>query len=143
MEKILVSACLAGVNCKYNGKNNLTPILEKLKEKYEFIYICPEHDGGLPIPRDPSERIGNKVISNKGKDVTEEYTKGASIALALALKNDCKIAILKDGSPSCGNTYIYDGTFHHNKIKGKGVTAEVLTQNGIKIYTENEIEELL
>ena len=143
MEKILVSGCLAGFNTKYNGKNNYNSLIEKLKEKYELIYICPEVDGGLSIPRDPSERINDKVISINGKDVTKEYTLGAKIALSNALENNIKIALLKDGSPSCGNTYIYDGTFSHNKINSKGVTAELLSLNGIAIYTELEIEKLL
>jgi len=131
MEKILVSACLAGVNTKYNGKNNYASILEQLKDKYEFVLICPEADGGLPIPRDPAERIKDRVISNKGNDVTMEYQKGASIALELAKKYDIHIAILKDGSPSCGSTYIYDGTFSHTKIPFYGVAAELLKKNGI------------
>ena len=143
MEKILVSGCLAGFNTKYNGKNNYNPLIEELKKKYELIYICPEVDGGLSIPRDPSERVLDKVISINGKDVTKEYSLGAKIALDKALKNNIKIAILKDGSPSCGATYIYDGTFSHTKINSKGVTAELLIQNGIKVYTEEEIIKLL
>lgn len=143
MEKILVSGCLAGFNTKYNGKNNYNPLIEELKKKYEFIYICPEVDGGLSIPRDPSERVLDKVISINGKDVTKEYSLGAKIALDKALKNNIKIAILKDGSPSCGATYIYDGTFSHTKINKQGVTAELLIKHGIKVYTEEEIIKLL
>ena len=143
MEKILVSGCLAGFNTKYNGKNNYNPLIEELKKKYELIYICPEVDGGLSIPRDPSERVGDKVISINGIDVTNEYNNGAKIALDIALKNNIKIAILKDGSPSCGKNYIYDGTFTHTKIKDLGVTAKLLIENGIKVYQEDEIEKLL
>lgn len=143
MEKILVSGCLAGFNTKYNGKNNYNSLILELKKKYELIYICPEVDGGLPIPRDPAERIGDKVVSCKGIDVTKEYTLGALHALKIAQKNNIKIAVLKDGSPSCGKTYIYDGTFSHTKINALGVTASLLHQNGIEIYTENEIEKLL
>ena len=143
MEKILVSGCLAGFNTKYNGKNNENPLINELKKKYELIYICPEVDGGLSIPRDPSERILEKVISINGVDVTEEYNKGAKIALDIAVKNNVKIAVLKDGSPSCGKNYIYDGSFSHKRVKGYGVTAELLIKNGIKVYTEEEIIELL
>ena len=143
MEKILISRCLLGINCKYNGKNNYFDLVEKLKEKYELISICPENDGGLSIPRDPSERVLDKVISINGVDVTNEYNKGANIARDLAKKYNITKAILKDGSPSCGKTYIYDGSFSHTKIKALGVTAELLTKNNIKVYTENEIEMLL
>lgn len=143
MEKLLVSSCLLGNNTKYNGGNNYIPIIEELKNKYELIPICPEFDGGLPIPRDPSERILDKVVSNKGIDVTKEYTLGAKIALKKALDNNITKALLKDGSPSCGSKYIYDGTFSHNRIDSMGVTAELLEKNGIKVYSESEINELL
>ena len=143
MEKILISRCLLGINCKYNGKNNYIDLVEKLKERYELISICPENDGGLSIPRAPSERVLNKVISINGVDVTNEYNKGANIALNLAKKYNITKAILKDGSPSCGKNYIYDGSFSHTKIKALGVTTELLTKNNIKVYTENEIEKLL
>lgn len=138
-----MSSCLAGFNLKYNGKNNYNFLIEELKKKYELIYVCPEVDGGLSIPRDPSERIGDKVFSINGKDVTEEYNLGANKALKLAKEFNIKIAILKDGSPSCGKSYIYDGTFSHVKINRLGVTAELLTNNGIEVYTENEIDKLL
>ena len=143
MEKILVSGCLAGFNTKYDGKNNFNPKIEELKKKYDLIYICPEVDGGLSIPRDPSERIEDKVISCKGIDVTKEFTLGAEKALRLAKENHIKKAILKDGSPSCGVTYIYDGTFSHKKARGQGKTSEMLKAIGVQIYSENEIDELL
>jgi len=142
MEKLLISGCLLGRNCKYNGGNNYASEVEALKDKYELIVICPEVMGGLSTPRDPSERFNDKILSSKGKDVTKEFTNGAKIALELALKNGCTKALLKDGSPSCGSTYIYDGTFSHNKIKGYGVTTEMLIDAGIEIYTEKDIEKL-
>ena len=95
------------------------------------------------IPRDPSEVTGNKVISNKGIDVTKEFKKGASIALDLVIKYNIKKALLKDGSPSCGKNYIYDGTFTKTKVNKMGITASLLEQNGVLIYTENDIEKLL
>lgn len=142
MENILVSSCLCGINCKYNGKNNYTPLIEEIKKYFNVIEVCPETLGGLPTPRDPSEINGNKVISNKGKDVTINYNQGALKTLELAKKYNAKIAILKDRSPSCGR-YSYDGTFTHNLIDREGITYRLLSENGIKIYTENEIEILL
>lgn len=143
MEKIIISACLLGENVKYNGLNNYNPLILKLKEKYELIPICPEVFGGLSIPRDPSEIKGNIVISSKGLDVTSNFNNGANKSLKIAIDNNIKIAILKDGSPSCGSSYIYDGTFNHKKINGLGITAKLFEENNIKIYSENEIEELL
>ena len=142
-EKIMVSSCILGNNTKYNGGNNYNPLMEKIKEKYEIIVICPEVMGGLSIPRNPSEINDNIVISNKGIDVTYEFNKGADIAYQLALKHNIKKDILKDGSPSCGSKYIYDGTFTGTKIEGKGVAVKKLLELGITIYTEKEIEKLL
>lgn len=143
MEKILISACLLGVNCKYNGKNNYIPLIEELKKKYDLVPVCPEVMGGLSIPRNPSEITGDMVISNKGIDVTSNFLSGACQALQLANISNINIAILKDGSPSCGSTYIYDGTFTKNKISGMGITAKLLKENNIEIYNENDIESLL
>ena len=143
MKNLLVSGCLLGKNTKYNGKNNYIPLIEKIKEKYNIIVICPEVMGGLSIPRDPSEISGNKVINNKMKDVTFEYNKGAEIALELAIKNNCKKALLKEKSPSCGVNYIYDGTFSGNIICGMGITTKLLVSNNIDVYSENEIALLL
>ena len=143
MENLLVSGCLLGKNTKYNGKNNYIPLIEKIKDKYNIIVICPEVMGGLSIPRDPSEISGNKVINNKMKDVTFEYNKGAEIALELAIKNNCKKALLKEKSPSCGVNYIYDGTFSGNIICGMGITTKLLVSNNIDVYSENEIDLLL
>ncbi len=143
MEYLLISACILGQNTKYNGGNNYNPLVEKLKDKYHLILCCPEVDGGLSIPRDPSEVLGNKVISNKGKDVTKEYTKGAKHALDLVKQYKITKALLKDGSPSCGKNYIYDGTFSHQKVSKMGITASLLNENGVTIYTEFDIEQLL
>lgn len=143
MEKLLISSCLIGNNTKYNGKNNYIKEIEQLKLKYELIPICPEVLGGLSIPRDPSEINNDKVISINGKDVTKEFNIGANKALNIALLNNIKYALLKDGSPSCGNTYIYDGTFKNNKIDGIGITTKLLKSHNIKIYNENNLNELL
>ena len=143
MEYLLVSSCLLGNNTKYNGKNNYNPLVEKLKDKYILISCCPEVDGGLSIPRNPSEIKGELVVSNKGIDVTKEFNLGAVKALELVKKYNITKALLKDGSPSCGNTYIYDGSFTGTKIKSLGITARLLSANGVLIFNENEIEKLL
>lgn len=133
-EKVLISTCLLGVNCKYNGKNNLKEeILKDILDKYEVIPICPEVWGGLTTPRDPAEIVGDKVLSNKGKDVTENYKRGAIETLNLAKRLNITKAILRAKSPSCGNGKIYDGTFTNTLIDGDGVTTKLLKENGIEI----------
>ena len=146
---ILVSACLLGINCKYNGDNNKDDkVVEYLRDK-EFIIICPEQLGGMSTPRDPSEIIrldGHAVISgktsvitNKRLDVTRKFKKGAEESLKIAQIYNCKEAILKEGSPSCGSGYIYNGTFTGKKIAGVGVTTALFKSSGIKVISENEL----
>lgn len=138
-EKILVSACLAGINCKYNSKNNENAkIIELIKDK-DVILICPEQLGGLKTPRTPAEIRNNKVINKDNIDVTKEYQKGAKEVLALAQKFNIKTAILKSKSPSCGKSKIYDGTFSNNLIEGNGITTELLENNGIKVISSDDI----
>ena len=134
-EKILVSSCLLGLNCKYNGGNNYSEEIDEYLKKYDVIPICPEIMGGLPTPRVPSERLGDKVITKDGRDVTKEFKKGAEETLFLAKKFNVKKAILKLKSPSCGSEKIYDGTFTNNLTNGDGITAELLKENGIEIIT--------
>ena len=141
-EKILVSACFLHEGYKYNGGANINEKIKGLAEKYEFVLICPEAFGGLSSPRLPSEIVNDKVLNEIGEDVTEAFVSGAQKALELALKHGCKKAILKAKSPSCGKGLIYDGSFSHTIIKGDGVAAKLLMENGITIYTENEIENL-
>ncbi len=142
-EKILISACLVGDNVKYNGGNNLSSYLDRLCEIYDLVPYCPEVEGGLKIPREPSEIKGKKVINKKGKDVTRSYEKGAEGALNICKYLGITKAILKENSPSCGVHYIYDGSFTHKKIKGSGITTSMLISNGITVYSEDEIEDLL
>lgn len=138
-EKIIVSACLLGINCKYNGDNNKNEnVLDYLKNK-EVIPVCPEIYGGLSTPRTTSEIIGDKVITKDKRNVTKEYLKGAEETLYIAKLFNVKKALLKAKSPSCGNKEIYDGTFTGNKIKGIGITAKLLKENGLEIINENEI----
>lgn len=142
MEKIIVSACLLGTNCKYNGGNNLNNELVEFLKSYEIIPICPECFGGLSTPRVPSEIIGDKVINKEGHDVTLNYLNGAKQALELAKKHHAKIAILKAKSPSCGEGTIYDGTFTMTLVSGDGITVRLLKENGIKVYTENNYQNI-
>ena len=134
-EKILVSACLLGVNCKYNGGNNASDEVDEFLKDYEIIPICPEIMGGLTTPRVAAEQKGDKVITKEGKDVTKQYKKGAEECLFLAKKYDVKKALLKLKSPSCGVGQIYDGTFSHTLINKNGITAQLLIENGVEIIT--------
>ena len=146
METLLVSACLLGYPCKYCGGSSNFIGDEKwaaLKERYRLVSVCPEFAGGLPTPRDPSERVGDRVVSNHGADVTENYRRGAETALALCRRFGCKKALLKAKSPSCGRDFIYDGSFSGTLTEGHGVTAELLLENDVVVFSEKELESLL
>ena len=140
-EALLISACLLGTNCKYNGGNNAMPEekLAVLRERYRLVPVCPERDGGLPTPRLPSERLGERVLNRAGEDVTEVFRRGAAHALETAEREGCRIALLKERSPSCGSGKIYDGSFTSTVIAGDGITAELLKKNGIRVLGESEI----
>ena len=142
MRYVLVSACLMGINCKYSGGNNLCQACLELlnREDLCLIPVCPEQLGGLSTPRTCSERIGQAVINQIGQDVTDQFRRGAEEALRIAQTWDCKEAILKERSPSCGFGMIYDGSFSGKLIPGKGVTAELLEEYGIKIMGESSIK---
>lgn len=137
MSNILVSACLLGINCKYNGKNNQNEKVLKLGDKHMLIPVCPEQLGGLTTPREPSERCGDRVINKLGADVTENYIRGAEEALKIAKLFGCKKAVLKEKSPSCGMGKIYDGAFSGTLVEGDGVTVRLLCENGIEVIGEN------
>ena len=145
----IISACLCGVNCKYSGKNNLNDRCMKLFREGKAVLVCPEQLGGLPTPRNPvelnntaSEVInGNgKAISNQGEDVTKQFLDGAYETLKIARELGATRAILKEGSPSCGSNFVYDGTFTGNKIKGKGITAQLLEDEGIMVFSDEDLE---
>ena len=139
-EALLISACLLGTNCKYNGGNNALPPekLAALEERYRLVPVCPEQAGGLPTPRLPSECRGEQVVNRAGEDVTEAFRRGAELALETALREDCRLALLKERSPSCGSGRIYDGSFTATVIPGDGVTAEMLKKSGITVCSETE-----
>ena len=142
MKKILVSACLLGIPCRYDGKSNPNQEIISLKEKFELIPICPEVLGRLPTPRIPAEIQGERVVRSDGVDVTLEYTEGAKKALEIAKEKDCDLAILKAKSPSCGNREIYDGTYTKTLTEGNGICARLLMENGIFVIDETEMEKL-
>lgn len=143
MEKIIISACLLGDKCKYNGKDNYQKEIEELKQYYDIVPICPETMGGLQIPRDPSEIYKERVISKKGKDVTKNFIAGKNQVINIVKYLHIKKAILKENSPSCGSNFIYDGTFTNKLIPGSGITAKALKELGVIVYTEADIEKLV
>jgi len=143
-ETILVSACLLGVNCRYDGNHGENEDVLALLDKYHVVPVCPEQLGGMETPRSASERRGeNTVINQSGQDVTAFFVKGACETLKLAKIFGCKKAVLKERSPSCGHGIIYDGTFSGNKIPGSGVTAALLRENGIEVIGESRILSLI
>ncbi|MCI8725433.1 MAG: DUF523 domain-containing protein [Hungatella sp.] len=142
MTKILVSACLLGLCCRYDGKEKADERVLRLLERddIQLVPVCPEQLGGMETPRLPSERRGETVVNSAGKDVTGHYEKGAAQALKTARLYGCKAAILKERSPSCGKGRIYDGTFSGTLTEGDGVTAKLLMDHGIQVFGESEAE---
>ena len=139
---LLVSACLLGIRCRYDGDAKPNPAVVELARRHTLVPVCPEQLGGLPTPRPPAERCGNGVFTKAGADVTEAYRRGAEETLKLCRLFGCDAAILKERSPSCGCGEIYDGTHTDTRIAGDGVTAELLKANGIAVYGESKIEAL-
>lgn len=136
---ILVSACLLGAACRYDGETKENEKAVKLLETERLIPVCPEQLGGMATPRLPAERQGDRVINKAGEDVTEHYQKGAEQTLKLAKLYQCSCAILKERSPSCGCGQIYDGTFSRTLTDGDGVTARLLKEHGIVVMGESEL----
>lgn len=141
-EPLLVSACLLGIECRYNGEIKVSENVAALADKYTLIPVCPEILGGLKTPRPAAERRGNYVFNKEGFDVTEHFLKGAEETAKMAAEHGCKQAVLKENSPSCGCGVIYDGTFSSKRIKGNGVAAEFLLKMGVNIVGENNLEKL-
>ncbi|WMJ86283.1 DUF523 domain-containing protein [Anaerocolumna sp. MB42-C2] len=138
---ILVSACLLGIDCRYCGTGLFNETVYKLKENYNLIPVCPEQLGGLTTPRNPVELVKGQAVDQNQNDFTAQFDKGAAETLKIAKLLDCKMAVLKSNSPSCGYGKIYDGTFQGNLIDGNGKTADLLAENGIKIITEKECKQ--
>lgn len=148
---LLVSACLAGVECRYDGGHNLVEEIQQWVKEGKAILICPEQLGGLTTPRSPAEIIGGTgadVLSGRamvmdctGKDVTKEFVTGAYQTLKIAQRVEAKKAFIKESSPSCGGRLIYDGTFQGNKKLGEGVTAALLKMHGIEVFSEQEFRD--
>ncbi|MDD2648482.1 MAG: DUF523 domain-containing protein [Eubacteriales bacterium] len=141
--RILISACLLGLCCRYDGRGKLAEGIEALKEKHELIPFCPEIYGGLPTPREPAEIRGGRVITKAGADVTEEYGRGAREALKTAKALFCEAAVLQDRSPSCGIGQIHNGRFDSGLVSGDGITAALLKENGIAVIPASDIEGFL
>jgi uncharacterized protein YbbK (DUF523 family) len=137
----LCSACLLGINCRYDGQGKPDEQVIALSRKEVLIPVCPEQLGGLGTPRPPAEQQNDKVFTKDGEDVTALFEKGARETLKIARLFNCTEAILKARSPSCGSGKVYDGTFSGRLIKGDGVTASLLKKTNIKVITEEELQE--
>ena len=140
--KILISACLLGVCCRYDGASKPHPLAAALAERHTLVPVCPEQLGGLPTPRPPAEQRDGRVVTQSG-DVTEQYRRGAEETLKLCKLFGCEVAVLKERSPSCGHGQVYDGTFSGTLTAGDGVMAELLMTHSIPVYGESQIKALL
>ena len=146
MQKILVSACLLGEKVRYDGTNKLLnhPTIIQWQEEKRIVALCPEVSGGLSVARPPAEiQAKGIILTNTGRDVTEQFHKGAQKALSLCKQHNIQHALLKARSPSCGNEEVYNGEFNGRSIAGSGVTAGLLQKHGIKVFNENQIEKLV
>lgn len=140
---VLISACLLGMNCRYDGGNNYQDAIEQLKERCHLIPVCPEMLGGLATPRPPAEIYEGTVRNKEGQDVSRQFQRGAEETARLAQFYNCKYAVLKEKSPSCGAGKIYNGTFSGTLVPGDGITVKVLKDMGIQVFGESQILELL
>lgn len=140
---ILISACLCGVICRYDGNGYRVEALAGLYEQGQALAICPEVEGGLETPRPPCEIIGERVLDREGRDVTENFRLGAQKTLELARRHGVQLAILKERSPSCGSRVIYDGTFTGRRISGQGIAAALLGGAGIQVCSEQDYLDFL
>ncbi|WP_084265203.1 DUF523 domain-containing protein [Actinomadura macra] len=141
MERILVSSCLMGRPVRYDG--GAKPVGDDLFERWRtegrLVPFCPEVAGGLPVPRPPAEIVESRVLTSAGQDVTEAFLRGAHLALETAQRTGARLALLKEGSPSCGSTRIHDGTFTGRKTGGQGLTAALLQRSGIRVFPETDL----
>lgn len=137
--KIAVSACLLGINCKYNGGNNYSEKVAALSSDNEIIPVCPEVLGGLPTPREPSEIVNGEVKHKNGESVDDKFRKGADSALDIVKKKHVELVVLQSRSPSCGTKEVYDGTFSNRLIPGEGVFARLLRENNIRTVDVSDL----
>src|SRR5947208_6726650 len=144
MEKVIVSACLLGTPVRYDGRDKKSdhPVIQRWLEEGRIVSVCPEMLGGLPTPRPPSEIVAGtrRVTTPIGHDVTDAFEKGARIAADQAGAHRVRVAILKEGSPSCGSSYVYDGTFMRARVAGEGITAGLLRECGLAVFSEEELD---
>ena len=147
-----MSACLLGQPVRYDGRSSVHPdLLQVWQREGRVVPLCPEVAGGLPTPRPPAEIPGGqggavldgeaRVVTVQGEDVSAEFLAGARLALELVRRHGIRVAVLKSGSPSCGNRQVYDGTFSGSKIDGEGVTSALLRREGVQVFSELELEE--
>ncbi len=141
--RVIVSQCLLGVPCRYDGKCAAKETVKAVACREGWIPVCPEILGGLATPRSSAERVGDRVMNKAGEDVTDNFRRGAEQALNIARMYGAKYALLKEKSPSCGCGLIYDGTFTGGKVSGDGVTAALFKQNNIQVFGESRLEELI
>ncbi|MEC1260344.1 DUF523 domain-containing protein [Bacillus swezeyi] len=149
---ILVSSCLAGVECRYNGTHSYVEKINRLVEDNKAMIVCPELLGGFQTPREPAEISGGTgedvlngdavIMTTSGENVTDLYLKGAYKTLELARQIQADTVVLKENSPSCGSSRIYDGSFSSQKIAGNGITAALLKREGFRVVSEHQIDEL-
>jgi uncharacterized protein YbbK (DUF523 family) len=147
LEKILISACLLGKPVRYDAGHCLliSDIIASWEQEGRLVPLCPEMAGGLPVPRPPCEKDAQsgRILDLARRDYTRAFEKGAEVALSLVQKENIRFALLKENSPSCGVNFVYDGTFKAQKIKGSGMTAAILRDYGVHVFSENEIEDLV
>ncbi len=144
VHKVLVSACLLGQPVRYDGQSKgiVSDWLSALGAEGRALAFCPEVAGGLPTPRPPAERQGERVVTASGLDVTAEFDRGAELALALCQAQGIRFALLKEGSPSCGSGRIYNGRFEGVSVAGEGKTTALLRRHGITVFSEDQLVEL-
>ncbi|WP_231333998.1 DUF523 domain-containing protein [Actinomadura graeca] len=141
MERILVSSCLMGRPVRYDGRAKpvVGDLFERWRAEGRLVPFCPEVAGGLPVPRPPAEIVGSRVLTEDGRDVTDAFQRGARLALEIARRAGARIALLKEGSPSCGGTRVHDGTFTGRSTAGEGLTAALLRSSGIRVFPETDL----
>ena len=142
MIRILVSSCLLGSPVRYDGRDKKSDhhVMQRWLDEGRIVSVCPEMLGGLGTPRPPAEIAGGRVVTPDGTDVTAAFEKGASTVAEQAGLHGIRVAVLKEGSPSCGSTYVYDGTFTRARVPGEGVTAERLRSLGVAVFSEEQID---